>query len=467
MDDLKLYGKSKDDLESLVRTVRIYTEGIRMRFGLTKCVTLVMKRGKKVEDDGIVLPDGQIMKDLGDSGYKYLGVLEANDIKMNVIQAFLLFRLVLQLTMWNNSTENNSTSLPEELNVIQQALGLTLAVMLGLVIFALGCSVEVSKIWLHLKRPWGILVGLVCQFIIMPLTAYLLALAFSVSPVQAIAVIVIGSCPGGTISNIVTYWLDGDMDLSITMTTVSTLLGLGAMPLNLYLYSSTWVKTGKMELPFLNIGLACVSLVVPVTCGVLVNYKWPKAARIILKVGSIVGGVIMLAVGIASIFQYDGLWNTSTSTLVIGSIFPLIGTFAGFLISICLRQPWNRCRTIAMETGAQNMQICGTVLQLFLPPQQLSKVIILPLMYSCFQLLTGVLLVIAFQIYKRTQCRNYFLTSEEKGQREENDGPTGEINAAFESESSCKSHRNTEQPNGSVTDFSMEEEKEEPRGQRK
>lgn len=139
-------------------------------------------------------------------------------------QAFLLFRLVLQLTMWNNSTENNSTSLPEELNVIQQALGLTLAVMLGLVIFALGCSVEVSKLWLHLKRPWGILVGLVCQFIIMPLTAYLLALAFSVSPVQAIAVIVIGSCPGGTISNIVTYWLDGDMDLRYEMLNLAVIM---------------------------------------------------------------------------------------------------------------------------------------------------------------------------------------------------------------------------------------------------
>lgn len=119
--------------------------------------------------------------------------------------------------MWNNSTENNSTAVAGSNKLIQQALGMTLAVMLGLVIFSLGCSVEVSKIWLNLKRPWGIMVGLGCQFFMMPLTAYLLAMAFSVSPVQAVTIIVIGSCPGGTISNIITYWLDGDMDLRFQM----------------------------------------------------------------------------------------------------------------------------------------------------------------------------------------------------------------------------------------------------------
>ena len=81
MDDLKLFGKTKSDLESLVQTVRIYTEDIRMRFGLQKCATLTMKRGKRAEDIGIWLPDGQMMNDLGENGYKYLGILESDAIK--------------------------------------------------------------------------------------------------------------------------------------------------------------------------------------------------------------------------------------------------------------------------------------------------------------------------------------------------------------------------------------------------
>jgi hypothetical protein len=82
MDDLKLYGKNKKELESLVQTVRIFTQDIRMKFGIQKCATVVMKRGKREQDEGILLPDGELMKDLGEQDYKYLGVLEADDIKM-------------------------------------------------------------------------------------------------------------------------------------------------------------------------------------------------------------------------------------------------------------------------------------------------------------------------------------------------------------------------------------------------
>lgn len=83
MDDLKIYGKTKDDLEALMNTVRIYTEDIRMRFGISKCATIVMKRGKKVEDQGIEMPGGTVIEDLGEGAYKYLGVLEADKIKMD------------------------------------------------------------------------------------------------------------------------------------------------------------------------------------------------------------------------------------------------------------------------------------------------------------------------------------------------------------------------------------------------
>lgn len=87
------------------------------------------------------------------------------------------------------------------------------AVMMGLIMFSLGCSVEVRKLWSHIRRPWGIAVGLLCQFGLMPLIAYLLAISFSLKTAQAIAVLIMGCCPGGASSNILTFWVDGDMDL--------------------------------------------------------------------------------------------------------------------------------------------------------------------------------------------------------------------------------------------------------------
>lgn len=92
-------------------------------------------------------------------------------------------------------------------------LSTVLTVMLAMVMFSMGCTVDALKLWGHIKKPWGIIIGFLCQFGIMPFTAFALSLAFNVLPVQAIVIIIMGCCPGGSGSNIICYWLDGDMDL--------------------------------------------------------------------------------------------------------------------------------------------------------------------------------------------------------------------------------------------------------------
>ena len=82
MDDLKLFGKTEKQLDSLMNTVRIFSEDIRMEFGISKCGVLVMKKGKLIHSEGIEIPSGDRIKEIdADNGYKYLGILEADDIK--------------------------------------------------------------------------------------------------------------------------------------------------------------------------------------------------------------------------------------------------------------------------------------------------------------------------------------------------------------------------------------------------
>ena len=81
MDDLKLFAKNVDQIDSLVNTVRLFSEDIKMEFGLSKCGVLIMKRGKVVESDGLCMPDGTMMRNTEEGGYKYLGILEADGIK--------------------------------------------------------------------------------------------------------------------------------------------------------------------------------------------------------------------------------------------------------------------------------------------------------------------------------------------------------------------------------------------------
>ncbi|XP_007074780.1 solute carrier family 10 member 6 [Panthera tigris] len=300
-----------------------------------------------------------------------------------------------------NSSEEELPVGPEIHGNLELVFTVVSAVMMGLLMFSLGCSVEFRKLWSHIRRPWGIAVGLLCQFGLMPLTAYLLAISFSLKPAQAVAVLVMGCCPGGTISNIFTFWVDGDMDLSITMTTCSTVAALGMMPLCLYLYTLSWNLEQNLTIPYQNIGITLVCLTIPVAFGVYVNYRWPKQSKIILKIGAIVGGVLLLVVAVAGVVLAKGSWNSDITLLTISFIFPLIGHVTGFLLALLTHQSWQRCRTISLETGAQNIQMCVTMLQLSFTAKQLVQMLSFPLAYGLFQLLDGFLIVAAYKMYKR------------------------------------------------------------------
>ena len=99
MDDLKLFGKSEDQIDSLVQTVFIFSEDIGMEFGLKKCGVVILKKGKLVKFDGIHLPNQEIMKEADEDGYMHIGVLELNEIKeheMKKVTAELILRLTLK-----------------------------------------------------------------------------------------------------------------------------------------------------------------------------------------------------------------------------------------------------------------------------------------------------------------------------------------------------------------------------------
>ncbi|XP_061406797.1 ileal sodium/bile acid cotransporter-like [Lethenteron reissneri] len=312
---------------------------------------------------------------------------------------------------WNVSACDSNATLcegtsclePVESNnkVLNFTLSIVLTLMLALVMFAMGCTVQIHKVIVHLRNPWGIIIGFVCQFGFMPLTAFALAIAFKIEPIQAIAVLIMGCCPGGTTSNIITYWLDGDMDLSISMTVCSTLLGMGMMPLCLFIYTQTWTDSASIAIPYDSIGITLVSLVVPVAFGMFVQYKWPKKAKILVKIGSAVGGILIVAISVAGALLYQGAWDTEPTMWIIGFIFPIIGYVLGFGLAKLVNQPWQRCRTIAMETGAQNSQLCTTIVQLSFTPEQLVRMFTFPLIYSTFQMATAIIFVAIYQIYKR------------------------------------------------------------------
>uniref|UniRef100_A0A3P9KVL3 Solute carrier family 10 member 4 n=1 Tax=Oryzias latipes TaxID=8090 RepID=A0A3P9KVL3_ORYLA len=270
-------------------------------------------------------------------------------------------------------------------------------VIVGLVLcftmLGLGCTVEISQLREHIRRPIGVLLALLCQFVIMPLVAFLLALAFSLDDVAAMAVLLCGCCPGGNLSNIMSLLVHGEMNLSIIMTISSTLLALVLMPLCLWIYSRAWINTPVVELlPFGAITLTLCSTLIPIGLGVLLRYRHTRVADVVLKVGEVTvcvfGRVCLLSTIPASVYA-------------VAVLMPLCGYAAGYGLAVLFDLPPSSRRAVSLETGCQNVQLCTAILKMAFPPQLMGGLYMFPLLYALFQAAEAGIFIVAYRLYRR------------------------------------------------------------------
>ncbi|XP_028818295.1 sodium/bile acid cotransporter 4 [Denticeps clupeoides] len=281
-------------------------------------------------------------------------------------------------------------------------------VFVGLVLcftmLGLGCTVEVSEIGEHVRRPVGVLLATVCQFVIMPLVAFLLALAFSLDDVAAVAVLLCGCCPGGNLSNIMSLLVNGEMNLSIIMTISSTILALVFMPLCLWMYSRAWINTPVVDLlPFGAIILTLCSTLIPIGLGVALRYHYTRVADAVLKVSlwALLATLVMLFFLTAAMLGPELIATIPPSVYLVAVLMPLAGYGAGYGLAKLFDLPPNSCRTVSMETGCQNVQLCTAILKLAFPPQLMGGMYMFPLLYALFQAAEAGLFILAYRMYRK------------------------------------------------------------------
>ncbi|XP_047394953.1 hepatic sodium/bile acid cotransporter [Sciurus carolinensis] len=285
-----------------------------------------------------------------------------------------------------------------------RALSILLVIMLLLIMLSLGCTMEFSKIKAHLWKPKGLVIAMVAQYGIMPLTAFLLGKVFRLNNIEALAILICGCSPGGNLSNIFSLAVKGDMNLSIVMTTCSTFFALGLMPLLLYIYSKG-IYDGSLQdkVPYIGIIISLVMVLIPCTIGIILKSKRPKYVPHIMKGGAIITLLIAVAVTALSIINTGKsiMYAMTPHLLTVSSLMPFIGFLLGYILSalFCLKA---RCRrTISMETGFQNIQLCSTILKVTFPPQVIGPLFFFPLLYMIFQLGEGLLFIIIFRCYEK------------------------------------------------------------------
>ncbi len=232
--------------------------------------------------------------------------------------------------------------------------------MLGLVMF--GVALEISPydfkpLW---RKPKSLIIGLCSQFILLPALTYLLVVLIEPLPSIALGMFMVAACPGGSISNFISYLAKANIALSVSLTAVATLLAIIMTPFNFHLWSMLYPPSSNLILeisiaPGEMVKLVSMLLGLPLLLGMYVNYQKPVLAFRIAKSLKIVS--LLFFIGLIGIALYTNriiFMDYILYVFWIVLIHNLIAFSTGFSIARIFRLPEENIRSITIETGIQN-----------------------------------------------------------------------------------------------------------------
>ncbi|MDO9149016.1 MAG: bile acid:sodium symporter [Hydrogenophaga sp.] len=273
-----------------------------------------------------------------------------------------------------------------------------LGVMMMLIMLGMGASLTFKDFRIAFRKPKGILIGLVCQYGIMPFVAYTLALLLGLAPALAIGLILMGCMPGGTTSNIFAYFSKGTLALSIMMTICSTLVAVAVVPLLLAFYSGLKDLPAEFTVPAGNVAQVLVVLIVPTLIGIVLR-KWkPNVGATIELIGGLLGVFVILFLIVTWVPRNHMLLATTPWEVYVAAVgLGIVGMLLGFGLSRLFRQDPVRSRTIALETGIQNGPLAVLIVLLTFAGEKQQQVLLIPVLYSLFIVLTSSAVTVWFR----------------------------------------------------------------------
>ncbi len=223
--------------------------------------------------------------------------------------------------------------------------------LLGIVMLGMGMTLTLGDFREIIHHPLAVIIGVVSQFVIMPLIAYALAKLFALPPAIAVGVILVGACPGGTASNVMTYLARGNTALSVACTSVSTLLAPILTPVVFYLLASEWLEV-SMSAMFISV----IKMVLfPIAIGVMLRMIFKSSiakATEVLPLVSVFSIVLIVAAVVSGSKQ-----SIIESGLLIFGVVVLhngLGYLLGFGVARLFKLNFADSKAVSIEVGMQN-----------------------------------------------------------------------------------------------------------------
>lgn len=222
---------------------------------------------------------------------------------------------------------------------------------LSLIMLGMGVTLSVDSFLSVLKRPYVVILGTLMQYTIMPLAAWIVCLALNLPADLMTGMILLGCCPGATASNVICYLAEGDVALSIVLTSVSTLIAFLATPF------LTWLFIGQtVEVDVTGMIVSVINIViVPVVLGLAINYFFEariKAVRDIFPAISAAAIVIIIAIIIGT--NSENLKQSGLLVLLAVVLHNGLGLAGGYGVAKTLKLSEKEARTLAIDVGMKN-----------------------------------------------------------------------------------------------------------------
>ena len=223
--------------------------------------------------------------------------------------------------------------------------------LLMVVMFGMGLTMKPRDFALVFKRPKDILVGTAAQFIIMPALAFGLSKLFQLDPALTAGVVLVGTCPGGTSSNVITYLSKGDVALSVGMTSVNTLLAPLLTPAITWLLLQTTVRVDVWAMFWSIIQV----IMIPIALGFIINRffgKFTEKAVAVLPSVSTVAICLIIAAVVSH--NAEKIYTSGVLVFAVVILHNLLGYAGGFGLGKLLKMPPEKVKALSIEVGMQN-----------------------------------------------------------------------------------------------------------------
>ncbi|MCX2683632.1 bile acid:sodium symporter family protein [Campylobacter sp. MIT 21-1685] len=230
--------------------------------------------------------------------------------------------------------------------------------LLMIIMFGMGLTLQARDFQLILQRPKDLIIGILAQFSIMPLVAFLLCFAFDVPAELALGIILVGACPGGTASNVMSYLAKGDLALSLSITSFSTFLAPLLTPIITLLYVGEEIEIDVISMIFSLVEI----VIIPVLLGFIIKkffYGFSVKIQSILPLISI--SSIMLIVACIVGVNSQKILQIGFFIFIIVVLHNVFGYILGYFVAKFFKMPFEKRKTLSIEVGMQNSALASSL----------------------------------------------------------------------------------------------------------